>query len=139
MAHATPRQLETTLPTRPVPEPSEQQRAAVVAQLAEFVRDGYLYLPQVLAKTHVENWADRFASNGFFQSIFDDLYQRGHVSIPTHCSVLAPYDCYSNSDQPRRIQGIRNHVRFGSGDQTRLSRNCHAQSWSVQNITAQRR
>jgi hypothetical protein len=83
MAHATLRQLETTLPTRPVPEPSEQQRAAVVAQCAEFARDGYLYLPQVLAKTHVENWADRFASNGFFQSIFDDLYQRGQC-LHTH-------------------------------------------------------
>jgi Phytanoyl-CoA dioxygenase (PhyH) len=94
MAHATLRQLETTLPTRPVPLTEQYSSAAARAEL--FAQDGYLYLPQVLARTHVKSWADRFASNGFFQTIFDNLYQRGHVSMPTHCTVAAPAAATTN-------------------------------------------
>jgi Phytanoyl-CoA dioxygenase (PhyH) len=101
MAHATLRQLETTLPTRPVPGQSEPQDAA--AARAEFAQDGYLYLPQVLALAHVENWADRFASNGFFQTIFDNLYQRGHVSMPTHCSVVTATNDASATNSPKEF------------------------------------
>ena len=67
---------------------SESAAAAIVEppppEQALFAKDGYLLFPSTLPEDTVKEWANKWATESFFENLFIQLHKLGHTPFPTH-------------------------------------------------------
>lgn len=59
-----------------------EQQSAIALQC--FARDGFLCLPQILPLNEIQKWSERYASDAFFNEVFENLHQQGHSAFSAH-------------------------------------------------------